>query len=172
MNSTKTVTKSNLNENRDPITGEPGSHPVGTGIGAAVGSLAGLAGAAATGAALGTAVGPIGTVAGAAIGGLIGGLAGSAAGEDVNPTVEHAYWNENYKNRPYAEQGKSYDTYKPAYDHGINAYSANEGRSFDEIEPQLSREWKDSGNEAMSWDKAKPASRDAYDRLANRKNLD
>ena len=46
---------------RDPITGEPGSHPVGTGVGASGGAM--------TGAAVGTAVaGPVGTVVGAAIG--------------------------------------------------------------------------------------------------------
>ena len=46
--------------NRDPITGEPGSHPVGTGVGSA--------GAAAIGAALGAPFGPIGMLVGGAIG--------------------------------------------------------------------------------------------------------
>jgi hypothetical protein len=45
----------NLNANRDPLTGAPGSHPVGTGLGA-------IAGGAAAGAATGTVAGPIGTV--------------------------------------------------------------------------------------------------------------
>jgi len=41
--------------NRDPLTGAPGSHPVGTGIGAAAGGVA-------AGAAAGTlAAGPVGT---------------------------------------------------------------------------------------------------------------
>ena len=44
-------------ENRDPITGAPGAHPVGTGIGAAAGGVA-------AGAAAGTvAAGPIGALA-------------------------------------------------------------------------------------------------------------
>src|SRR5262245_15978955 len=55
-------------ENRDPITGTPGAHPVGAGIGAI--------GGAAAGAAIGTAAGPLGTVVGAAIGGVAGGLVG------------------------------------------------------------------------------------------------
>ena len=47
--------------NRDPITGAPGSHPVGTGMGAAAGGAAG--------AAAGTIVaGPVGTVVGAVVG--------------------------------------------------------------------------------------------------------
>ena len=55
--------------NPDPITKEPGSHPVGTGLGASGGGLAG--------AAIGTAVGgPIGGIVGGAIGAISGGLAG------------------------------------------------------------------------------------------------
>lgn len=45
--------------NADPITGEPGAHPIGTGVGAA--------GGAATGAAIGSVAGPIGTLIGGAI---------------------------------------------------------------------------------------------------------
>jgi len=45
--------KEKSGKNADPITGEPGAHPVGTGVGAAGGAV--------TGAALGTAIGgPIG----------------------------------------------------------------------------------------------------------------
>jgi uncharacterized protein (TIGR02271 family) len=73
--------------NRDPVTGEPRSHPVSTGLGAVGGGVAGgAAGAAAAGAAAGTAAGPAGTVVGAAAGALIGGAAGHAVGEAVNPT--------------------------------------------------------------------------------------
>ena len=59
--------------NADPITGEPGSHPVGTGLGAA--------GGAAAGAAVGSVGGPLGTLVGGAVGAVVGGLAGSAVGE-------------------------------------------------------------------------------------------
>lgn len=65
--------------NRDPITGEPRSHPIGTGVGA-------VAGGAAAGAATGTVAGPIGTGIGAAAGAVVGGLAGKAAAEKFNPT--------------------------------------------------------------------------------------
>src|SRR5689334_10211346 len=54
--------------NRDPITGAPGSHPLGTGVGAASGALAG--------AAVGSLFGPIGTLIGGAIGTVGGGAAG------------------------------------------------------------------------------------------------
>ena len=73
--------------NQDPITGEPGSHPVGTGVGAVAGGAAGAAAGAATGAAVGTAgAGPIGTGIGAAVGAIVGGLAGKGTAEGLNPT--------------------------------------------------------------------------------------
>jgi hypothetical protein len=67
--------------NRDPITGTPGAHPVGTGVGA-------LAGGAATGAAVGTVAGPVGTVIGAAVGAVAGGLAGKGVAEEIDPTID------------------------------------------------------------------------------------
>src|SRR5688500_4598940 len=77
----------NKDANRDPISGEPGSHPVGTGVGAVAGGAAGAAAGAATGAAVGTAgAGPIGTGIGAAVGAIVGGLAGHGAAEGLNPT--------------------------------------------------------------------------------------
>jgi uncharacterized protein (TIGR02271 family) len=66
------------NPNRDPITREPGSHPVGTGSGALVGGAAG--------AALGAPAGPVGSAVGAGVGAVAGGLGGKAAGEAMNPT--------------------------------------------------------------------------------------
>lgn len=74
--------------NRDPITGEPGSHPVGTGVGAAVGGAGGAAAGAAAGAALGTAgAGPIGTAVGAVAGAIAGAAAGHGTAEGLNPTT-------------------------------------------------------------------------------------
>ena len=66
--------------NRDPITGEPGAHPVGTGVGAAAGGVA-------AGAAVGSVAGPIGTAVGAAVGAVAGGLAGKGVAEKIDPTT-------------------------------------------------------------------------------------
>lgn len=65
--------------NRDPLTGEPRSHPVGTGLGA-------VAGGAAAGAATGTFAGPVGTAIGAAAGAVVGGFVGKAIAEGFDPT--------------------------------------------------------------------------------------
>lgn len=66
--------------NLDPITGEPGAHPVGTGVGAVAGGVA-------TGAAIGTVAGPLGTAIGAAAGAVVGGLAGKGVAEQIDPTT-------------------------------------------------------------------------------------
>jgi hypothetical protein len=157
--------------NRDPITGEPGAHPVGAGVGAAVGgAAAGVAGGAlggmATGATAGTTAGPIGTVVGAVVGGVVGGLAGKGIAESINPTDEDAYWRENYASRPYYDKAISYDEYRPAYQHGWESRARYEGKTFDEAEPHLQREWDTvKAKSNLTWEKAKHASRDAWDRV-------
>ena len=149
------------NENRDPITGAPGAHPVGTGIGAALGG-------AAAGAATGTIAGPVGTVIGAAVGAVVGGLAGKTVAEQIDPTRESAYWQENYSSRPYVERGSSFDDYGPAYGYGVDAYSRYPGRAFEDVEPDLSRDWDTvRGSSTLSWDRAKNASRDAWQRVSD-----
>jgi hypothetical protein len=159
MNDPKRADKTDAN--RDPITGEPGAHPVGTGLGAAgAGAAAGAAG--------GAIAGPAGVVVGAVAGGVVGGLAGKAAGEAVNPTAEDEYWRRNYKDRPYAEPTSTYDDYAPAYKLGWESCSRRmpEGKSFDKVEGDLGRDWdKVKGSSRLSWDRAKSATRDAWDRV-------
>jgi hypothetical protein len=145
--------------NRDPLTGAPGAHPVGTGIGAVIGG-------AAAGAATGTVAGPVGTVIGGAIGAVAGGLAGKGVAEAIDPTCEDAYWRDNYSDRPYVEHGATYDDYRPAYGLGVDAFTRYPGRSFDEIEHDVSRQWTSgSGASTLRWDKARHAARDAWNRV-------
>lgn len=147
--------------NLDPISGTPGAHPIGTGLGAALGG-------AAAGAATGTVVGPVGTVIGAAVGAVIGGLAGKGVAEAVDPTVEENYWRDNFSNRPYVESNATYDDYGPAYSYGVGSFGINQGRSFDEAEPHLSRDWHIAkGTSNLTWDKAKHASRDAWNKVSD-----
>lgn len=142
--------------NRDPLSGAPGAHPVGTGVGAALGG-------AAAGAAAGTVVGPVGTLLGAALGAVVGGLAGKGVAEALDPTEEDSYWRENYRSRPYVEPGASYDNYGPAYSLGVDAFSRYPGRAFDDIESELSQRWTSaSGASTLHWDSARQAARDAW----------
>ena len=147
--------------NPDPITGAPGSHPVGTGVGAAGGGAAG--------AAIGTAVGgPIGTAVGAVVGAVAGGLAGKGAAEAIDPTAEDAYWRENYKTRPYVTGTTRYDEVAPAYRFGWEARQKHQGKKFEEVEPNLRQDWektRTSGATNLTWDKAGAAARDAWNRV-------
>jgi hypothetical protein len=144
--------------NPDPITGEPGSHPVGTGVGAAGGGAAG--------AAVGAVGGPVGAAVGGIIGAVAGGLAGKAAAEAVDPTVEDAYWRENYKKEPYHNPSLSYDDYAPAYRLGYEAYGDRRGRRFEDVEPELENRWSTAkGRSSLEWQRAKSAVRAGWHRV-------
>ena len=152
----------NTHANRDPLSGAPGAHPVGTGVGAALGG-------AAAGAATGTVAGPVGTVIGAAIGAVVGGLAGKGVAEQIDPTAEDTYWRDNYASRPYVDRGSSYDDYGPAYGYGVNAYHQHAGRRFSEVESDLGEGWeKAKFGSKLSWEHAKHATRDAWERVSDR----
>jgi hypothetical protein len=147
--------------NRDPISGEPGSHPVGTGLGAVAGGMA-------AGAAVGTVAGPLGTLAGAAVGAVVGGLAGKGIAEMIDPTMEDKYWRENYVTRPYVGDGATYADYSPAYMYGVDAYTRADGRRFDEMEPELARDWDARrGSSRLAWQDAKHATADAWQRVSD-----
>jgi uncharacterized protein (TIGR02284 family) len=137
--------------NRDPITDEPGTHPIGTGIGATGGAVAG--------AAAGSIAGPVGAAVGGVVGAVVGGLAGKAAGEAVNPTAEESYWRENYSKEPYYEKGRDFDDYHPAYRLGLSGRERYPEDPWTSVEPRLGSEWDDTrGNSTLNWDRARPAS--------------
>jgi hypothetical protein len=126
------------NANRDPISGAPGAHPIGTGVGAAVGAI-------------------------------VSGLAGKGVAEVIDPTSEASYWRDNFKSRPYAENATSFDDYGPAYGYGVSSYAKYPGRSFDDVEADLSRDWDGArGASNLPWDQARNATRDAWERIRNR----
>lgn len=152
-------------ENLDPITGEPGAHPVGTGVGAL--------GAGAVGAAVGGAVGgpvgaPVGAVVGAIVGAVGGGLAGKGIAESINPTEEDAYWQGHFRNASYFQNDYEYSDYAPAYKTGYEGYGkyAESGRDYTAVEPELQRDYEQAkGGSRLEWEKAKSATRDAWERL-------
>lgn len=151
----------NASANRDPITGAPGSHPVGTGVGA-------LAGGVAAGAAIGTMAGPVGTAIGAAVGAVVGGLAGHGVAEMIDPTAEDAYWRANYEKQDYVAAGSTYDDYGPAYRYGVDAYRQHPDREFDEVEPDLQADWdRNRANSTLPWDHARHATRDSWQRVSD-----
>ena len=145
--------------NRDPITGTPGAHPLGTGAGAASGGVAG--------AAVGLAMaGPIGGVIGAAVGAITGGLAGKSAAESANPTSEEIFWRETYVREPFYVQGRAYEYYAPGFRAGWEGRVRHDGRSFDDAEPQLKVDYNLTKTELdPDWQDVRPAARAAWDRV-------
>ncbi len=152
--------KAGADENRDPITGEPGSHPVGTGVG--------TAGGAATGGAIGAVVGgPVGAVVGAVVGGVAGAYGGRGVAEVVNPTVEEQYWRENHGSQSFAREEYDYGHYAPAYRVGYEALGKYPGKSFDEIEDAVALDYeKHEPGSALPWDHARHASRAAWTKVS------
>jgi uncharacterized protein (TIGR02284 family) len=143
--------------NRDPITNEPGAHPVGTGVGAAAGALAGVA--------AGAFAGPVGAAVGLVAGAVMGGLGGKASAEEINPTAEAAYWRESYTREPYYVEAYGYDDYGPAYEYGWSSRAVH-GGTFDSNEPRLGSDWAvRKGVSGLAWDDARHAARAAWDRI-------
>lgn len=160
--------------NRDPISGAPGSHPVGVGVGAAAGGAAGAAAGGAAGAAIGSTVPGAGTLIGAAIGAVLGAVGGGYAGkgvaEQIDPTAEDEYWRNEYRNRPYYDERYTFeDDYAPAYGFGYAMRTnRSEGGSFDEAESKFRDEWERvRGKSRLDWDQARGAASDAWDRYDN-----
>jgi hypothetical protein len=154
--------------NPDPLTGEPGAHPVGTGIGAASG--------AATGAAMGAAGGPVGAVIGGIAGAVVGGLIGKGVEEYFDPTAETAYWKSNYRSTAYYDPTRTFEEFEPAYRAGFEGFGrvVKAGRApgdFTTVEEELRRDYESSkatgAGQAggLEWERAKHAARDAYERV-------
>ena len=144
-------------QNLDPISKEPGAHPVGTGIGAAMGGVA-------AGAAAGMVAGPVGAVVGGVAGAIAGGMGGKEAAEALDPTAQEAYWRDNHTLEPYYENGRPFDDYAPAYRLGVEGRRDYPG-SFEEAEMRLADRW-DTYRErsSLDWSQARLASRAAWNR--------
>lgn len=157
-----------MNDRKNDLTNDRTDHPgAKAATGAVVGGVTGgIAGGAAAGAAAGGMTGPVGAAVGAAVGAVVGAVAGRSMRAD--PVAEDAYWRDNYSSRPYVTSGTSYDEYAPAYRYGVESYSKYPDRSFDEVEPELSRDWGTArGKSSLEWEHAKHASRDAWHRVSN-----
>ena len=148
---------------RNPNASDQDSHP--TAKGAVTGGVVGgVAGGAAAGAAVGGMTGPVGAAIGAAVGAAVGAIAGR---RKADPAVEEAYWRDNYSTRPYVAGG-TYEDYGPAYRYGVDAYSRYPDRSYEDVEPELSRDWQSArGTSSLEWERAKHATRDAWHRAGN-----
>lgn len=152
------MTNETRDMHRDPITGERGSHPIGTGVGAT--------GGAAAGAVIGSAFGPIGSLVGGAIGAAAGGVAGHNIAENMDPTGETEYWEAVHRTRSYYNGQYEYRSdYAPAYRYGTDSRSQFADQVWDDrLEADLERGWAQAkGASKMAWQEARHAVKDAWD---------
>lgn len=153
-----TTDKAHRDLNPDPITGAPGSHPVGVGLG----SVGGVA----AGAMAGALFGPIGLLVGAATGAVAGAAVGKGIAERIDPTGEVEYWREAHRERPYVRSDYDYERdYAAAYGLGLQAREEEPQRRWEEQETDLAGRWQSQkGDSRLEWDDARPAARDAWER--------
>ena len=130
-------------------------HSIGAGTGAVAGAI--------TGAAVGSAAGPVGTVVGAIVGGVAGAKVGDSAAELVNPTQYASTFEKTYNKTPYYTAGRDWNDYRPAYQYGYDTYGKYRGKNFDDVEPQLARDWEvTKANSRLAWSEAKGAVKDGW----------
>jgi len=143
----------NDDANGDPIAGAPCSHAVDKGPGMIVAGPAARA--------------AVGTGAEPSPGAVAGGLAGKGVAEAIDPTRECAYWSAHFIGREYVEQGSSFDDYGPAYGFGVAARGRYPGRDFDDVESEMASDWAARrGGSSLSWQRARHAARDAWNRIS------
>jgi hypothetical protein len=95
-------------------------------------------------------------------------LADDKIAEAIDPSAEEIYWRENYSSRPYVTAGATFNEYRPAYRYGVDAHRRFEGRSFEEVEPELMRDWdRVKGMSSLTWESAKHAARDSWQRVSD-----
>lgn len=143
----------------DPLTGEPGSHPLGAGLGATGGAMAG--------AVAGAVAGPAGAAIGAIVGGVAGGLMGSEVAESLDesdtiwavaPPAWEAWWREKFNSEAPAVPGMTYDDFLPAYRLGYETHAWQTGTVFEDIEHILENRWAETrGDSRLSWSQARTA---------------
>ena len=88
--------------------------------------------------------------------------------QTIDLAEQEEYWKEKYKTRAYYNEGREYEDYATAFHYGweIAAKPENAGRSFEEIEPELEKDWPTySESNQNAWRDVKDAIRDAYDRI-------
>lgn len=143
--------------NPDPITGEPGAHPIGVGAGAASGGAAG--------AAAGAVAGPAGVVVGAVVGAVAGGLVGKSVAESLDPTNEEGYWQANHATGLFGHHG-SYERYSSAYRAGYEGFHRHGAeKNYSDVEEDLKTSYEQSKDDvSLPWERARHAARAAYER--------
>ncbi|MGH8029319.1 MAG: hypothetical protein ACREO3_05215 [Arenimonas sp.] len=96
---------------------------------------------------------------------------GNGAADLLNPSLEEAYWRDNYADEAYVRPDFKFDDYAPAYRIGYLGATRREGRSFEEAEPQLREQYERVRNGSpLHWDAARVPAQAAWERVAAREH--
>ena len=92
----------------------------------------------------------------------------SSATKAINPETHAAYWQETHASQPYATDGGSYEQYRTAYHTGYTGAQLHGAtKTFTEAESTLKGTYEKAKDSAgFNWDKAKHATKAAYDKAA------
>jgi hypothetical protein len=91
---------------------------------------------------------------------------GKTIARTVDPSVEDAYWSQNYCKRPYYDPSIPYEEYRPAYRYGWEARAIHSRCAFEAVEAELKMNWESArAQSTLSSEKAMAAVRDAWDRV-------
>lgn len=88
--------------------------------------------------------------------------------KDKSDYSEHEeYWRSNHAAQPYAQKDYDYEHYAPAYRTGTEGYGKYAGRSYDEAEDDLARDYEVNVAEGgLPWDHARHAVRAAWAKVS------
>ncbi|GAC1465545.1 MAG: hypothetical protein NVSMB9_05280 [Isosphaeraceae bacterium] len=137
--------KTNEDVDKATLDGKAGGTAVGGSIGAVVGGLVG---------------GPVGAGIGAVAGASLGGAAGATFDDRDYQAVEPEF-RDLWERGPY-KASTSWDAASSAYQYGWDSHSRSEyqGRSWEEVSPQLASGWSGHG----TWDDWEPLARSAWEK--------
>ena len=103
--------------------------------------------------------GPVGTVVGAIVGGALGAKAGGSVAEaSIRPNTTSTS-SRPTADAPYYSSERDWSDYQPAYKYGYDTYGQYRGQRFEDVEPQLERDWERDHGEFAPGAGSKPRAR-------------
>jgi len=88
------------------------------------------------------------------------------AAPQVDARAEETYWRTNYLREPYYERGYAFEDYLPAYRTGWEGRLRYHGRTFEQAERDLSRDYqRNRGGSLLDWRRNRHAARAAWERF-------
>jgi hypothetical protein len=79
------------------------------------------------------------------------------------------WWRDNYRTRPYVEETRGFEYYRPGYRYGYESARRYGAKPWSEVESDLRSGWdRYEGRGESTWDQIKDSVRDAWERVTGR----